>query len=483
MTNCCDIIAKSEAGFGTSGVRGLVEELNDETCIAYVTAFLDHLQSADQIKPGTTIWVGKDLRPSSKAIASACIKAIETAGHKAIYCGEVPTPALAYSAINDNAPAIMVTGSHIPFDRNGIKFYRPDGEISKDDEQPIITSKAKFPNLKGGEAPDLTQDTNAHDAWMQRYVTAFDGLLKSMRIGHYQHSAAGRDLLAELLTTLGATVVPLGRSEIFVPIDTEAVSDADNQQAKQWANQHQLDAIISTDGDGDRPLLSDENGSYFRGDTLGILAAIALQAEAVITPVSSNTALEKSDQFQQVIRTKIGSPHVIKAMQDAADTEQTRVVGFEANGGFLTASNLLSPWNQAEISPLATRDSILPVLSTITLSKLRKLPLSNLTSLLPARFTVSDRLENTPKERSLDLIEQVKSDSSLAAGLHIGGLQPMDTNDVDGHRITFSNQDIVHFRPSGNAPEMRIYVESDSQSAAAELLKFVKTKVSSLLST
>jgi phosphomannomutase len=38
----------------------------------------------------------------------------------------------------------MITGSHIPADRNGIKFYRPDGEIDKDDEAAITTAAAEL---------------------------------------------------------------------------------------------------------------------------------------------------------------------------------------------------------------------------------------------------------------------------------------------------------------------------------------------------
>jgi phosphomannomutase len=64
-----------------------------------------------------------------------------------IYYGVVPTPALAYVAQENNIPAIMVTGSHISFDRNGLKFYRPDGEISKAYEQVILTEQVEFAEL------------------------------------------------------------------------------------------------------------------------------------------------------------------------------------------------------------------------------------------------------------------------------------------------------------------------------------------------
>ncbi|HRV79778.1 MAG TPA: phosphomannomutase, partial [Thauera sp.] len=121
------------ARFGTSGVRGLVTDLSDAVCYAYAQAFLRSVAAASP-----RIVVGHDLRPSSPRIAAACIQAIRDAGHEAIFVGALPTPALAYYCALHGAAGIVVTGSHIPFDRNGIKFYRADGEIDKADEQAIL---------------------------------------------------------------------------------------------------------------------------------------------------------------------------------------------------------------------------------------------------------------------------------------------------------------------------------------------------------
>jgi phosphomannomutase len=118
--------------FGTSGVRGLVVDMEHNICKAYVLAFLQHLD----LSPGHFVAVGMDLRPSSPVIALACMDAILEKGYQIDFCGILPTPALAFYAQNHGMPAIMVTGSHIPFDRNGIKFYRADGEITK--QSPLL---------------------------------------------------------------------------------------------------------------------------------------------------------------------------------------------------------------------------------------------------------------------------------------------------------------------------------------------------------
>jgi len=128
-----DLADKANIKFGTSGLRGLVTDLSDEVCFAYTQAFLQVTPINDK-----RAVIGHDLRPSSPRITQACIAALKQLGFMSEYVGALPTPALAYFGMQNGIPGIMVTRSHIPFDRNGIKFYSLDGEISKQDEQSIM---------------------------------------------------------------------------------------------------------------------------------------------------------------------------------------------------------------------------------------------------------------------------------------------------------------------------------------------------------
>jgi len=111
--------------FGTSGLRGLVTALTEDVVGGYIRAF-------SAVCPiGSGLYLGRDLRVSSPNIADMVITAARGAGVNVIDCGAVSTPALALAAVNAGAAAVMVTGSHIPDDRNGLKFYLPTGEISK----------------------------------------------------------------------------------------------------------------------------------------------------------------------------------------------------------------------------------------------------------------------------------------------------------------------------------------------------------------
>ena len=448
---CFEIIAKSGIEFGTSGARGLVKDFTPDVNAAFAVAFISAIENEFSFD---TVAIAIDNRPSSYAIAQACAEALKHHKLNVVYYGVVPTPALAYKAMQDNMPCIMVTGSHIPFDRNGLKFYRPDGEITKADEQAILNSKALFTVLSEPLA-DLTLDIAACESYTQRYTSLFNAdALNGRKIGIYEHSSAGRDIYKSLFEQLGAEVVSLGRSDEFVPIDTEAVSDEDIQRALDWSKEFSLDAIFSTDGDGDRPLIADEKGQWLRGDILGLLCSQLLNIEALATPVSCNTAIEKTTSFKQVVRTKIGSPYVIAEFANLAKNYGT-VAGFEANGGYLLGSDI--SFNAKPLKALPTRDALLPALILLSQQK----DISELLADLPQRFTASDRIQNFSRERSLSLLTELNEDASVfLSKLGFEGSYEIDT--TDGLRITLNTGDIVHLRPSGNAPELRCYVETNN---------------------
>ena len=469
-----NLMNTSNVGFGTSGARGLVSDMTDTLCYAYSLAFLQAVVGTHR-----SIVLGHDLRPSSPRIASACAAAMQDMGYTVIYAGALPTPALAYYAATLDAPCLVVTGSHIPFDRNGLKFYRANGEINKADEvamrATVINVPAEITPLSLG-----TPDLRAREAYVQRYLKFFSPqILAGLRIAVYEHSSVARDVLSEILHGLGADVLLLGRTDTFVPIDTEAVRAEDIAQAKQWASALQFDAILSTDGDGDRPLIGDETGEWLRGDIVGMLCAQYLAADIVVTPVSSNTAVELCGVFSQVIRTHIGSPYVIAEMETAITRGGEVVVGYEANGGFLLGSSVI--YDGRTLSALPTRDAVLPMLALLCMAREQGHTLAQLSLTLPKRYTASDRLPNFASALSLQLLSTLKQDLTQAALL----LAPdagavIEINIMDGLRLGFNNGDIVHLRPSGNAPDLRCYAESSSASRAQQLCSDCLQRLSSL---
>lgn len=453
--------------FGTSGLRGLAEDLLGPAAGRYTLAFIAYLRSRGSLAPEAPVLVGRDLRASSPAIAGAVMGAVRHAGLVPLDCGALPTPALALYGQTIGAPGIMVTGSHIPADRNGLKFYLASGEISKADEAGIIEALQGIEGVSSSdESGVLTPQAEA--LYRSRALKILPArALAGMKIGVFQQSSVARDLLVDVLGALGAEVTALGRETGFVAIDTEALGHHEIERAKGWVRAFGLDALVSTDGDADRPLIADNRGQFIRGDTLGILTARYLGADTVVTPVTSNSAIEGTGYFRQVVRTRVGSPYVIGAMAEAVAAGGRGVVGFEANGGVLLGSSFTTPGGR--LGALATRDAVVPMLCTLGAARAVGLALTELVAALPARVARSDRLEAVPQARSGAFLDRF-GDAAFAASYFQEVGRISDVSRLDGWRFTFETGDIVHYRASGNAPELRCYSEAATSERADFLL-------------
>ena len=464
---------ESPVGFGTSGVRGLVVDMTDCVCYHYVAAFLQYIGA----KAGDKVVIAGDLRESTERIMKSSAKAAADMGVTVINGGRVPSPALANYGISHELPTIMVTGSHIPSDRNGIKFTLPSGEISKEDESGIlaqdVTVSEDLFDADGYFKADFElpkENSEVKKSYIERYLTVFHkDFLRGFNLAVYSHSSVGRDVLIDIYQRLGAKVMEIARSEEFVPVDTEAIREEDIELAREL--KYKYDAILSADGDCDRPLIATESGEWLRGDILGILTAKYLNASGVATPISCNTALEKSNWFADIIRTPIGSPYVIAGMDLLVSNNVTTVVGYEANGGFFTNTPITLFGNI--LPPLPTRDPVICHLAVLGTAKMLKLSLSELSYLLPKRATHSDRLKSVPKEFiSAFLNTLTTAEQNL---IECDEIQSVDL--TDGVRFTLKNEDIVHLRGSGNAPELRCYAESDCAEKAKNLVIKTLSKV------
>jgi phosphomannomutase len=147
------------------------------------------------------------------------------------------------------------------------------------------------------------------------------------------------------------------------------------------------------------------------------------------------------------------------------------VVGYEANGGFLTAGAIRR--DDRSLAALPTRDAVIVPLALLLAAR-EFGSVSRLVAGLPARFTASDRVKDFPME-----IGRAKMAALLAGGAGreaveaflaplCGRLLAFDA--TDGVRMTFENGHVVHFRPSGNAPEFRCYVETEEEGQSRGLL-------------
>jgi phosphomannomutase len=233
-------------------------------------------------------------------------------------------------------------------------------------------------------------------------------------------------------------------------------------------------------------LISDEYGRWIRGDVAGVLCAKFLGADSVSTPVSCNSAVDLSGWFPEVKRTRIGSPFVVSSMMEAAKRGRKCVVGYEANGGFLLNSPVAR--DGRVLRQLPTRDAVIVHIGLLLLARREGQSLSQLVSTLPPRYTASGLLKNCPVEKSASLLarfttgDDTKDRTVIGAafGSLVGDSAVTAINRTDGVRVTFANGEIVHLRPSGNAPEFRCYTEASSEVRTQELNDRCMVKIAEL---
>jgi phosphomannomutase len=531
--------------FGTSGLRGLVDDITDLEAYINVKGAIRYLAGTGDLRPGVGIVLAGDLRPSTERIMRACAQAIRDSDCPVENAGTLPTPALILRAVSTRRPGVMVSGSHIPFDRNGIKLNKSVGEVLKSDEAGIsaevervraeeyrrtVTGTAFTASGAFKRSPELPPvDPTAEEAYVARYRNSFgDGALSRIRVLVYQHSAVGRDVLARILRELGAQVVTAGRTETFVPIDTENVTEEMLDRLEALVAAHSgggpFQAVVSTDGDSDRPLVAavmppsetapdGRSVRFLPGDLLGIVVAEYLRADAVAVPISANDAVERRMKERGALlrKTRIGSPYVVAALdQLRREGTHTRIVGWEANGGLLLGSPVALA--TGTLSALPTRDSVLPILCNLSAAAAQKIGLSTLWDRLPARFGRAGLIDDVPVATSRAIVVhlvpagdtmEVDFDAAgevLARG-DVDGRQAalaesvaapwrecrktlsrfftsasgfdaiVRVNVLDGVRVHFHNGDVAHVRPSGNAPQLRIYACSDSQARADRIVE------------
>ncbi len=533
--------------FGTSGRRGLLVHLSQLEVFVNALAELEYLLSLPAaeggIVRGEEFFFAYDLRPSSSRfvegeprrgeLAQAIACAIQSAGMKPVNLGRIPTPALTYYALSRGKGSIMITGSHIPFDRNGYKTNTSRGELLKRHEGPISEKVREVRErlygqpfdespfdanglFKAGHLELPSESGEAAAAYIRRYTDFFGDIsLEGLRLLVYQHSAVGRDILVEILHRLGAEVVVAGRSETFVPIDTENI-DTEQLAAIQAlvdaavAERDRIDAVVSTDGDSDRPLILGVDAGtsrvrFFGGDLVGMITAEYLGADAVVVPISCNDAIDRGRLEDTVEpKTRIGSPFVIAGMEAARARGKRTVCGWEANGGFLTGSYLAR--NGKTLAALPTRDAVLPILAVLFACREQGVGLSELFLSLPKRYSRAALLKQFPRPTGLEIVRRFSpADLSVvevsflpdnisvwsedgqereATETRIPVLEAIrrelagffmtelgfgaitDINFIDGVRIRFENGDVAHIRPSGNADELRIYAVADTPARA-----------------
>jgi phosphomannomutase len=266
--------------FGTSGLRGLSEDLKGRASALYATAFGRYLLDSNRAVSGDAILIGRDFRDSSPEIAADLPARSQSSASRSSTAAPADTGAGAlWPALR--AASLMITGSHIPADRNGIKFYRPDGEIDKDDEAAITAAAAEL-DRAGFALPTAPgrPRIGRQNAWR-----CSQSAMRSSPLAHWPASRSASTSTAPwraiCWSICSSSSAPRSSpSPARTPSSPSIPKPSPETIAllKQAAKDHGLRCHRLADGDGDRPLVTDETGTPLRGDLLGLIAANFLHA-------------------------------------------------------------------------------------------------------------------------------------------------------------------------------------------------------------
>ena len=432
--------------FGTTGIRGLANEfLTPEFCAKIAGAFGTYIGGR-----GKKVLIAMDPRTSSEMIKNSTISGLLSAGCDVYDSGIAPTPAVQYSVRNfDFDAGIMITGSHIPPERNGLKFFVSDGtEVYGPLEEEIekIFFGDKIKRVAWTEIGTVHQFDCVMPYKKMLLDTGIKNENKNFKIILDPGHGAQCGIVSFVLRELGYDVLTINaQPDGFFP---GRHSEPDQKNLKNLIEIIKImgaDIGIGIDGDGDRTIFVDDCGNFIMGDITGSILTDDLMKEgdSVVTPVSTSSLIdwvcEKNNG--KVIKTKVGAADVVAEL-----LKNDSVFAFEENGG-----NIFAKINLC-------RDGGLTAVYMLNILAKRKKKLSEIVSEFPKYHQLKDKI-NCPDELKQKLTAKVKE-------IYCNE----EVIDVDGIKILFGDGWML-LRPSGTEPIFRIFVESQTEERAKKLME------------
>ncbi|MFX1475482.1 MAG: phosphopentomutase/phosphoglucosamine mutase [Promethearchaeota archaeon] len=452
--------------FGSSGIRGLVNELVTGPLAIRIGLAVAQLFREEQSKPH--IMVGHDHRTTGPMLTSALISGLLTGGSQVTMAGMAPTPAIAYAGGKQRTDAaIIVTASHNPPEYNGFKFHNPDGAGFSANQQ------AKIESLIGSSKP-VTWEEFGSTSSFEPIPIHIEAIERACTVNQ-QHRVildaalgAGGLVTPLVLSKLDAKVttigVPPSGTEYAQNIPHSKIQSAAAAEWQHFVNLDNLSALVRTkkaevgfahDGDADRILAVDDKGRILAGDTLLALVAdyyLATRGGKVIaTTVSSSSVVDHiaKKHGAGVARCRVGDVFVSNLVK-----EHNAVLGAEPSGPFIFPEVHYCP------------DGPLAACKVLELLDWAKRPLSTL-------------VDDLPKMHLLRASVKCPNDAKPAVMKHVASIldgwpEVEAVSQLDGVRASFSDSSWVLIRPSGTESVIRITVEAQSASRAKTLLKKAK---------
>ena len=326
----------SKQYFGTDGIRGRVGEhpITAEFMLKLGWATGRVLGPAG----GDLVIIGKDTRISGYMFESALEAGLSAAGVDIRLLGPMPTPAIAYLTRTLHACAgIVISASHNAYTDNGIKFFSGEGTKLPDDIEIAIEAELEKP-MTTVESARLGKAERVADA-EGRYIEFCKSTipmslnLKGMKLAVDCAHGATYKVAPSVFDELGAEVIAIGTEPDGLNINKDSGSTRP-ERLQKIVQEHQADAGIALDGDGDRLIMIDNRGDLVDGDELLFIIALSRQQRgmlqgSVVGTLMSNLGLEHALQSHSIgfERAMVGDRYVLEMLQQTGG-----MLGGESSG-------------------------------------------------------------------------------------------------------------------------------------------------------
>jgi len=440
--------------FGTDGVRGRANaDLTPELALAIAESAARVIGSANSTRRPRAV-LGRDPRLSGEMLEAAVTAGLTGAGVDVLRAGVLPTPAIAHLTGSYEADlGVMLSASHNPAPDNGIKLFAPGGHKLPDEVEDEIEAglNSEWDRPTGGGLGRVFEAPDAAGQYIDHLLSAQTHRLDGLRVVVDCANGAASTVAAEAYRRVGAEVLAIHAVPDGLNIN-EGCGSTHPEDLIRAVVDSKSDIGIAHDGDADRCLAVDADGTLVDGDQIMAVIALSLKAQGrlvqdtIVATVMSNLGfkLAMRDKGISVVETAVGDRYVL---------EQMRASGFNL-GGEQSGHVILSDF-------ATTGDGLLTALALMSEMARTGRPLADLASVMRRLPQVLINVKHVDRSRL---------DADLAVSEAVAAAQ-----------ADLGESGRVLLRPSGTEPVIRVMVEAQSDDHAREVADRLAEVVQSAL--
>ncbi len=446
--------------FGTAGIRGSTNiELTPELALAIARAYTQLLGHKGKVL------LGMDTRYGSRMLLEACSSGLASGGISPVDCGILPTPALCVCTVQTQAAgAIMITGSHTHWDRNGILLIDSNGACLDLEKTRRVEELMNNPK---GDSSVLPENIGVHRVYPGALTTYRDHLREHIDL----KTISNHGFRVVVDPANGTAAILLGNVLEAMEVRVDRVNDRPDPKpdrpseprkhtlltASRMTSERGCDLGVGLDVDADRAVFIDELGNVVSEDVIGALFAKYLlnHGQKVVTPVNSSGLIIstcKENKLEHLF-CRIGQAEISNSLL-LNDGD----FAYEESGKYFFMD--IGPWC----------DGLMSTIRLLEIIARENVSLSKLVSEFPGYYQAKQSLEH--EKEGIEMIfglacSKVKEFDAFS---NSKGCLITRHSDLDGLKFHFEGDAWLLIRPSGTEQVLRVYSDARTKSMSKKLV-------------